>query len=175
MAAKKDPTVAELVAEAKSLVPTMEDSQVRVFLKENNVRSMPKLRRLLSEVKDVSQQQDATSNETATVAAHQSNPDEESKMKTARKATKNSKPAARNDRRQVERKGRAARKTSTVNEGPRGFRFGPVWIASVQAGEGVALLPTNVNKLMKHAEAVGVKVREGAAPEQIVKQIAAKL
>jgi hypothetical protein len=60
-------------------------------------------------------------------------------------------------------------------EGPRGFKVGPVWIASIKAGKGVALKPSNLPKLKKTAEEYKVTVKDDATHEEIVAAIAAAL
>lgn len=42
------------------------------------------------------------------------------------------------------------------NAGPRGFRFGPVWIASIKSGSGIAYAPRNFPKLQMMGEAYGI-------------------
>lgn len=56
-------------------------------------------------------------------------------------------------------KGKAlrVRKSNVIhNEGPRGFKFGPVWLNSIRAQKGIALSPSNLPKLRRTAEKYGV-------------------
>ena len=49
------------------------------------------------------------------------------------------------------------RKAGAVRSaGPRGFRFGPVWIASIKSGDGIAYSPRNFPKLRQMGEAYGI-------------------
>lgn len=50
-----------------------------------------------------------------------------------------------------------------IEAGPRGFRFGEVWNMSVKAGTGVALNPSNINKLKAHAATLGLSTKGDAA------------
>ena len=43
-------------------------------------------------------------------------------------------------------------------EGVRGFRFGPKWLASVTAVDGIAVHPSNRPKLIRTAEKFEVKI-----------------
>jgi len=56
--------------------------------------------------------------------------------------------------------------------GPRGFKFGPVWIASVIAGHGVALMRQNLPKLQDHARTVGVQVTPDLNQAEIAAMVA---
>jgi hypothetical protein len=65
------------------------------------------------------------------------------------------------------------RKAGAVREkGPRGFKFGPVWLASIKSGKGVALKPTNIKKVLETAEAKGVTVSKDLTQAAIVALIA---
>lgn len=65
------------------------------------------------------------------------------------------------------------RKASKVHqEGPRGFRFGPVWLASIKAAKGVALLQSNLPKLKKTADHYGVKYDDNTSQEELVAAVA---
>jgi|SRR5579859_3614509 len=65
------------------------------------------------------------------------------------------------------------RKAAAVREkGPRGFKFGPVWLASIAAGKGVALKPANIKKVLETAEAKGVTVTKDLTQAEIVALIA---
>lgn len=56
--------------------------------------------------------------------------------------------------------------------GPRGFKFGPVWLASVKAGNGPALSPRNLPKLVLTGEAYGIP---GASNFKDQAKLAAKI
>lgn len=43
-----------------------------------------------------------------------------------------------------------------IEAGPRGFRFSDKWKESVKSGSGIAVHPSNLPKLMQHADSVGV-------------------
>ena len=65
------------------------------------------------------------------------------------------------------------RKAGAVREkGPRGFKFGPVWLASIAAGKGVALKPANIAKVLETAQAKGVTVTKDLTQLEIVALIA---
>jgi len=65
------------------------------------------------------------------------------------------------------------RKASAVHQpGPRGFKVGPVWIASIKSGKGVAMKPANRPKLIEHATSVGVSVTDDLTHAEIVALIA---
>lgn len=57
-------------------------------------------------------------------------------------------------------------------EGKRGFQFGPKWLASVKAGTGIAVHPSNMPKLLKTAEKFNVKVDTKAPQTEIAAAIA---
>ena len=97
-----------------------------------------------------------------------------SKAKTKRTASGAPRKAAAT-KRHAERKGRAVRTIAdAVPKGPRGFRIGPRWIESVVAGEGIAVSPVNFNKLLSHAEQMGVKVTS-EDPKVVAAAIARKI
>lgn len=65
------------------------------------------------------------------------------------------------------------RKAGAVHAaGPKGFKFGPVWVASVVAGAGVALKPANLPKLVDHATHLGVEVTPDLTQVEIASAIA---
>lgn len=51
---------------------------------------------------------------------------------------------------------RVRKSTKLHEEGPRGFKFGPVWLGSIRAQKGIALSPSNLPKLKKTAAQYGV-------------------
>ena len=52
---------------------------------------------------------------------------------------------------------RRIRSERVISAGPRGFRFtSKAWLDSVKAAEGIAVHPSNINKLKAHAKAMGV-------------------
>jgi len=68
------------------------------------------------------------------------------------------------------------RKASAVRtKGPRGFKFGPVWMRSIREGKGIALKPQNMPKLMETASFVGVKVSDDLSQPEIAAVIARTL
>ena len=65
------------------------------------------------------------------------------------------------------------RKAGAVHQkGPRGFTFGPVWLASIKAGEGVALKAVNLPKLLETAKAFGVSVTADLDQTEVAKLVA---
>src|SRR5271154_3233853 len=65
------------------------------------------------------------------------------------------------------------RKAGAVRQkGPRGFKFGPVWLASITSGKGVALKPANIAKVLETAQAKGVTVTKDLTQLEIVALIA---
>lgn len=56
--------------------------------------------------------------------------------------------------------------------GPRGFKFGPVWMRSIIEGKGVALKPQNLPKLRETATFHGVQVTEDLSQVEIANEIA---
>lgn len=65
------------------------------------------------------------------------------------------------------------RKAGAVHEkGPRGFKFGPVWIASIVAGKGIALKAANLPKLKDTATTYGVNVTSDLTQDEIASAIA---
>jgi alpha-D-ribose 1-methylphosphonate 5-triphosphate synthase subunit PhnH len=65
-------------------------------------------------------------------------------------------------------------RTVKVHEkGPRGFRFGPVWMSSIKEGKGIALSPANMPKLLDTAAHFGVSVDNKASQADIVAAVAA--
>jgi hypothetical protein len=69
-----------------------------------------------------------------------------------------------------------ARATAPVREaGPRGFKFGPVWLASIVAGAGIALKPQNLPKLIETAKFKGVKVTKDLSQAEIAAAVAKTL
>lgn len=157
----KNPTVAELVAAAQQILPALTDEQARNFIRANNIRSNGKLATLVGELAaEHAQRAEPAAPAAPAAPAKSSKPKAEAEEKPTKKFA---------------RQGRTKR-TTAIAEGPRGFRFGPVWTASVQAGEGVALLDVNKNKLLKHAESLGITSFTAADESaKIAKAIAAAL
>lgn len=60
------------------------------------------------------------------------------------------------------------------SEGPRGFKMGPVWLASIKSLKGIALSPSNLPKLKKTAESKGIDT-EGKTQEELAAAIAKTL
>jgi hypothetical protein len=175
------PTVGTLAAKAIELNAHLNDDMARAFIRTNNIRSMSKLETLVNE-----QLKDKTEDELKALIPVEAKPAAKPKADAKPAATKPAtkpeakKPAAKTapkaeTKPKFERKGREKRATA-VNEGPRGFRFGPVWNNSVIAGEGVAMLDIHKNKLLKQAESLGIN-RFTAADDsaKIAKAIAPKV
>ena len=52
---------------------------------------------------------------------------------------------------------RRIRSERVIEAGPRGFRFtSKAWLDAVSAASGIAVHPSNINKLKAHAKAIGV-------------------
>jgi hypothetical protein len=73
----------------------------------------------------------------------------------------------------AEIKVRAARTPAAPHAaGPRGFKFGPVWVKSIVEGKGVALKVANLPKLLDTAKAKGVEVTEDLTQAEIAAAVA---
>jgi hypothetical protein len=57
-------------------------------------------------------------------------------------------------------------------KGPRGFKFGPVWMSSIRLGRGVAMKPQNMPKLIETARHFGVKVTKDLNQAEVTAAIA---
>ncbi len=68
-------------------------------------------------------------------------------------------------------KQRVRRAGKIHSEGPRGFKFGPVWLSSIKSKSGIALSPSNLPKLVKTAESKGVAAGD-LNQEQLVAALA---
>lgn len=80
--------------------------------------------------------------------------------------------AAQQAETKVTRTSRVRGEIKVHERGPRGFKFGPVWVASVVAGRGVALMRQNLPKLSEHAQMVGVQVTPDLNQAEIAVMIA---
>ena len=163
------PTVADLAHRAMQLNDLLNSDFARQFIRNNNIRSNTKLETLVSE---------QLAGKSAEEIAEICKPAEGASTKTAPKKaeTKPKVDKKEADGKKFERKGRESREVKVVMEGARGFRFGPVWNESVIKGEGVALLPGNKNKLLKHAQSLGVnRFTEEDDSAKIAKAIASKV
>lgn len=68
------------------------------------------------------------------------------------------------------------RKAATPRvKGPRGFKFGPVWMKSILEGKGVALKAQNMPKLLETAQFKGVVVTSDLSQPEIAAAIAKTL
>ena len=68
------------------------------------------------------------------------------------------------------------RKAKNVRvKGPRGFKFGPVWMRSIADGKGIALMPQNMPKLLETATFKNVSVSADLSQAEIVAAIAKTL
>ena len=69
-----------------------------------------------------------------------------------------------------------AAKTAKVvkirEKGPRGFKFGPVWLQSIRDGAGVALKPANLPKLRETAQAYSVTLTKDLNQAEMAAAIA---
>ncbi len=65
--------------------------------------------------------------------------------------------------------------TSVRAKGPRGFKFGPVWMRSITEGKGIALKPQNLPKLLETANFKGVMVSADLSQPEIAAAIAKTL
>jgi hypothetical protein len=68
-------------------------------------------------------------------------------------------------------------KKSVHHVGPRGFRLGQKWYDSIREGRGVAVLPSNLPKLIATAKVNGVRIppNPNLTPRDIAGRIAEKL
>lgn len=65
------------------------------------------------------------------------------------------------------------RKAAEVRaKGPRGFKFGPKWIASIVEGKGIALKPANLPKLLDTAAFKNVEVTPDLTQAEIASMVA---
>ena len=113
----------------------------------------------------------ATYNELALAAGKPTRKSFDSKAK-AEAAIAALKPAAKGAALKV----RKARTPAAIREkGPRGFKFGPVWLASISEGKGVALKPQNLPKLKDTAQHYGLEVTDDLNQAEIVALVAKHL
>lgn len=59
--------------------------------------------------------------------------------------------------------------------GPRGYRFGPVWLKSIAEGRGIATHPSNLPKLLATAASRRVNIPKDMPQEEIVRLVAKEL
>ena len=65
------------------------------------------------------------------------------------------------------------RKAGAVhNKGPRGFKYGPVWLQSIKSGKGVALKPANLPKLNETATSYNVSITADLTQAEIAALVA---
>lgn len=68
------------------------------------------------------------------------------------------------------------RKAAQVHQkGPRGFKFGPIWMRSISEGKGVALKPQNMPKLLETATFKGIQVTPDLSQAEVAAAIAKAL
>lgn len=159
------PTVSQLIAAVLIALPKLAPNQARAFIKANNVRSLTKIETVSAEYKGMTKEELATQFGEASDEAFVEV--KGSKAKVTKKAA---------GAKKVARQGREPRKTAAVvSEGPRGFRFGDVWNQSIKDGAGVAFMNANRNKLLKHAESLGITFDKKDESADIAKRIARKL
>lgn len=171
-------TVSDLTALAQTALPLLATNQAKAMLKAENIRSATKLQTVCATLVSLTAEQlaekfGAPSTEAAPAApAAKTKPAKEAATKEAAAP----KEKAEKKEKKVMRQGAAPRKTaSVVTAGPRGFRFGDVWNQSVMTGTGVAVAPSNINKLHAQAESLKVHFDPTDEPTAIAKKIAKKL
>ena len=196
----KNPTIAERIAAVTAVVPAITVDQARKMIRDNNIRSLTKaslvavdyagkdaeeLAKVFGEVAEVPKETEklaytvdhSASNNgiTAMLAKEDKEPSlsvNDPSLAEQPEAKKNAEtypPAAK----KIAAKGPTPRKTAVVvTPGPRGFRFGDVWNNSVKSGTGVAILPANRYKLLKHAESLGIHADNETDVKVLAKQIA---
>lgn len=157
----KDLTIAQLVAAAAQVAPNKDELELRNLIKTHNLRTLPKLQRVIGEIVA------AEAAEVEKLAAAAKLVEQQAAVVEA--ATAAGLKAKRG------RKAKNPADVKVVEAGPRGFRFGEVWNASVKSGAGVALHPANFNKLVAQAKAAGFEVAEVAFSAETAKNLAAQI
>ena len=189
----KNPTIAELIAAVTAVVPAITVDQARKMIRDNNIRSLTKAslvavdhaaktpdelaatfgpagevpvitEKLAAKIEEIKDSVSITDPKLAEQPEAQVNAAswKQTEMPVAAK--------------KISAKGTTPRKTAVaVTPGPRGFRFGEVWTKSIKAGEGVAILPANRYKLIKHAEMYGIPANKDSDAVALAKQIAEAL
>jgi hypothetical protein len=158
-----EPTVTELVTAAVAQANgALTEEAIRKLIRTNKVRSLTKLTEVITAAL-------ADPLEAAPAATEQTAEAPVAKVKAQRKPKIENAGAAL--------KVKKARATSaTIHEkGPRGFKFGPVWLKSIAEGKGVALKPANFPKLKDHAAAAGIEVTADLTQAEIATAIAKTL
>lgn len=72
----------------------------------------------------------------------------------------------------VAKAAKTAKVVKVHEKGPRGFKFGPVWLQSIRDGAGVALKPANLPKLRETAQAYGVTLTKDLNQAEMAAAIA---
>jgi hypothetical protein len=112
----------------------------------------------------------ATYNELATAAGKPTRKSFESKAK-AEAAIAGLQPSTG-----AKLKVKRVRKTAEVHaKGPRGFKFGPKWLASIAEGKGIALNPINFPKLLDTATFKNVEVTPDLTQAEVAAMVAKAL
>ena len=156
-------TITNLIAAVKAAVPAIATSQARKLIKDNNVRSFKKV----GEVTAVLAAK--TAEELAVIYGA---PEVEPEVTV---------PVAKTPKeKKIPNTGATVRVKSTststpVEAGPRGFRFGDVWNASVKAGTGIAVSEANRNKLIAQAVSLAVDHDAAIPSKDLAALVAAKL
>jgi len=70
---------------------------------------------------------------------------------------------------------RGARTGGVKLPGPRGYRFGPVWLKSIAEGKGIAVHPSNLPKLLATAASRKVNIARNMPQEEIARLVARHL
>ena len=160
-------TMSDLLAAVKAVVSKISASQAKAFVKANNLTSVEKVTEEAASLKGYTKEQ----------LAAEFGEDDGSEFPASTSASKNGKSKAHATKR-VARKGTEPRRrvAAMVEAGPRGFRFGDTWNQSVKDGTAPALAPANINKLLAHADELGVHYdKRSLDAADLAKKIARKL
>lgn len=190
-----NPTVAQLVNLATSIANTLTEEQARIFIRAHKIRSNGKLKTLVQEhfidsnansndgVVEMTNEENvvkvdekSTNAEVVTTEVLQEEPKVEEVVEEVKASEQVEEPKVE-EKPKVAKKEKVAKEITPVQPGPRGFRFGPTWNASVKSGAGIALMEVNRNKLIAQAVALEIEqsiIDKGDAVE-IAKAIAEKL
>jgi len=164
----KDLTIAQLIAAAAQIAPTKDEIELREIVKTNNLRTLPKLQRVIGEIL------------VAEAAAAEAAANEAARLEEAAAlaALENKVVAAATAAGLVGKRGRKPKNPAdvkAVEAGPRGFRFGEVWNTAVKNATGVAVHPANFNKLVAQAKAAGLVVEDVTFSTELAKSLATQI
>ena len=163
------PTVSEIVAAVRAILPDLAENQARALVKANNIRSISKAETVANTyagktAEDFAKEFGEALPDSPAAAAPTKKP--AAKKAAGTKVAKTNEPKAPREPR---------RQATAVVEGPRGFRFGEVWNNSVKSQTGVAMLVANRAKLLKQAAEHNISYGADDSAEEIAKKIAKKL